>query len=279
MESNESNASMTNKSYFMWAFVPFLIITIIYFKWQYVGKISYQSYLLEKDEEKKTNYKFSNYLRTLGYFVIVFIIQICVGWSVVSASGCNIVKDKGRVIAEVFKSTAFPWLFIFGVSLIIVLLKPKVISVFSNVYGYSWVSAKSNSYLTELLKNEKEVKAIKPMTAADTDPSIIQKSADAILKIFGNTGILINQITPDNFVEYMKMLQPLMKETTPNYNLAVSDNFTYSSLKFDESTNIFNKLFIEVETRDNIGEMAWYIYTGLFVIAIVSYNIAMIPCR
>ena len=278
MESNESNASMTNKSYFMWAFVPFLIITIIYFKWQYVGKISYQSYLLEKDEEK-TNYKFSNYLRTLGYFVIVFIIQICVGWSVVSASGCNIVKDKGRVIAEVFKSTAFPWLFIFGVSLIIVLLKPKVISVFSNVYGYSWVSAKSNSYLTELLKNEKEVKAITPMTASGTDPSIIQNSADAILKICGNTGILINQITPDNFVEYMKMLQPLMKETTPNYNLAVSDNFTYSSLKFDESTNIFNKLFIEVETRDNIGEMAWYIYTGLFVIAIVSYNIAMIPCR
>lgn len=278
MESNESNASMTNKSYFMWAFVPFLIITIIYFKWQYVGKISYQSYLLEKDEEK-TNYKFSNYLRTLGYFVIVFIIQICVGWSVVSASGCNIVKDKGRVIAEVFKSTAFPWLFIFGVSLIIVLLKPKVISVFSNVYGYSWVSAKSNSYLTELLKNEAEVKALRPMTATGTDPNIIQNSADAILKICGNTGILINQITPDNFVEYMKMLQPLMKETTPNYNLAVSDNFTYSSLKFDDSTNIFNKLFIEVETRDNIGEMAWYIYTGLFVIAIVSYNIAMIPCR
>ena len=277
MESNESNASMTNKSYFMWAFVPFLIITIIYFKWQYAGKMSYQPIILDPNE--KTNYTFYNYLRTLFYFFIVFIVQICIGWSVVSASGCNIVKDKGRVIAEVFKSTAFPWLFIFGFSLIIVLLKPNIKSVFSNVYGYSWVSARSNSLLTELLKNEAEVKALRPMTATDTDPNIIQNSADAILKICGNTGILINQITPDNFVEYMKMLQPLMKETTPNYNEAVSDNFTYNEINFDNPNNIFNKLFTEVETRDNIGEMSWYIYTGLFVIAIVSYNIAMIPCK
>ena len=40
----------------------------------------------------------------------------------------------------------------------------------------------------------------------------MQNTADAILKICGNTGILINQITPDNFIEYMKMLQPLMKD-------------------------------------------------------------------
>ena len=75
------------------------------------------------------------------------------------------------------------------------------------------------------------------------------------------------------------MLQPLMKETTPNYNEAVSVNFTYNEINFDNPNNIFNKLFTEVETRDNIGEMSWYIYTGLFVIAIVSYNIAMIPCK
>jgi hypothetical protein len=278
MESNESNATMTNKSYFMWAFVPFLIITIIYFKWQYVGKLSYQKSVL--DPAEKSNYTFHNYLRTLFYFFIVFIVQICIGWSVVSASGCNIVKDKGRVIGEVFKSTAFPWLFIFGFSLIIVLLKSNIKSVFSNVYGYSWVSARSNSLLTELLKNEAEVKALRPF-ATGTDPNIIQNSADAILKICGNTGILINQITPDNFVEYMKMLQPLMKENDPikKYSEAVSKNFEYNKLNFNDPNNIFNKLFTEVETRDNIGEMSWYIYTGLFVIAIVSYNIAMIPCR
>ena len=64
MESNESNASMTNKSYFMWAFVPFLIITIIYFKWQYAGKMSYQPSVLDLNE--KTNYTFQFNFKKMG---------------------------------------------------------------------------------------------------------------------------------------------------------------------------------------------------------------------
>ena len=191
-------------------------------------------------------------------------------------------NDKGKVINEVFKSTAFPWLFIFGLLIIIVLLKPNVKSVFSNVYGYMWVSSSVNSHLVAILKNEKEVKELKQ--AISGQPSVLQNTADAILKICGNTGILINQITPDNFIAYMKMLQPLMKDEYGDIvakltNDSNDNNFKIGGISFIDPANIFNQLYNDVETRDNIGEFSWYIYSGLFIMAIVSYNLAMISCK
>ena len=286
MESNESNASMTNKSYFMWAFVPFLIITIIYFKSSYLGKISYKPYLFEETDDKKNEYKFSNYTKTFFYFLLIFVIQICIAWSVVSATNCSMTNDKGKVINEVFKSTAFPWLFIFGLLIIIVLLKPNVKSVFSNVYGYMWVSSSVNSHLVAILKNEKEVKELAASVTSGQPDNVLQNTADAILKICGNTGILINQITPDNFIDYMKMLQPLMKDeygdivaNLTNDPNKIDNNFKINGLSFIDPSNIFNQLYNDVEPRDNIGEFSWYIYSGLFIMAIVSYNLAMISCK
>ena len=283
MDSNGSTATMTTKSYFGAGFITFLAITVIYFYSSLLGKVSYKPYLFETDD-KKNEYKFSNYSRTFLYFLVIFVIQICIAWTVVSATNCSMTNDKGKVINEVFKSTAFPWLFIFGLSVVVVLLKPNIKSVFSNVYGYGWVSSSVNSHLVAILKNEKEVKAL-AASVTPGQPSVLQNTADAILKICGNTGILINQITPDNFIEYMKMLQPLMKD---EYGKVVAnltndpnndDNFKIGGISFIEPTNIFNQLYNDVETRDNIGEFSWYIYSGLFILALVSYNLAMISCK
>ena len=263
----ESKTAKTTKIYFWSALTFFLIITAIYLS----GIKPMNSYKnVIADPNTIDQYNQSNYIYTFIYFIVLFVIQLCIGWSVVNATECKIVKDKGRVLGEVFKSTALPWLFIFGFSLVVILLKPNFKSVFSNVYGYFWVKSQANSLLTDLLKNEKEVKAVAAANGA-ADQATIQNTADAILKICGNTGMLINQITPSNFLEYMKMLQPLMK--TDYSGAGVNAN------NINETTHIFYKLFQVVESRERIGEYAWYIYTGLFVIAIVSYNIAMIPCR
>jgi len=284
MDSNGSTATMTTKSYFGAGFITLLAITVIYFKSSYLGKISYKPYLFESDE-KKNEYKFSNYTKTFFYFLLIFVIQICIAWSVVSATNCSMTNDKGKVINEVFKSTAFPWLFIFGLSIVVVLLKPNVKSVFSNVYGYGWVSSSVNSHLVAILKNEQEVNAIAASVTSGQPPNVVQNTADAILKICGNTGILINQITPDNFIAYMKMLQPLMKDEYSKVVAALKDdpndddNFEINGLSFINPSNIFNQLYNDVETRDNIGEFSWYIYSGLFIISLVSYNLAMISCK
>ena len=266
----ESKTAKTTKIYFWSALTFFLIITAIYLS----GIKPMNSYKnVIADPNTIDQYNQSNYIYTFIYFIVLFVIQLCIGWSVVNATECKIVKDKGRVLGEVFKSTALPWLFIFGFSLVVILLKPNFKSVFSNVYGYFWVKSQANSLLTELLKNEKEVNQVAATaTAANgTSPQDIQNTADAILKICGNTGMLINQITPSNFLEYMNMLKPLMKT---DYSVSGVD-----ATNINEVNHIFYKLFQVVESRERIGEYAWYIYTGLFVIAIVSYNISMIPCK
>jgi hypothetical protein len=306
MDSNGSTATMTTKTYFGIGFSIFLAITFIYFRFSYLGKVSYKPFLFyPKNSEGQTKYKLSNYSRTFFYFLLIFVIQICIAWSVVSATNCSMTNDKGKVINEVFKSTAFPWLFIFGLLMVVVLLKQNVKSVFSNVYGYMWVSSSVNSHLVAILKNEKEVKALAASVTPGQPDSVLQNTADAILKICGNTGILVNQITPDNFIDYMKMLQPLMKQEysdvvaalqpyppdpEPNDHVEKNkydkdiqtindDNFKINEAKFDDPKNIFNQLYNDVETRDNIGELAWFIYSGVFILSIVTYNLAMISCK
>jgi len=80
----------------------------------------------------------------------------------------------------------------------------------------------------------------------------------------GNMSILINQIVPSNFLQYMEMLKPLMK---PQYQ-------NNSELLKEAET----KLLEVVITRDNIGEAFWYVYAAILIISIVQYNIVSRPC-
>ena len=92
----------------------------------------------------------------------------------------------------------------------------------------------------------------------------MQGAADAIIKICGNTAILINQIVPSNFDSYWNILKPLMKETYQTEN--------------EETKKIKNDLFELVVTRDNVGESMWYMYTGLLLTSIVQLKITTRGC-
>jgi hypothetical protein len=92
----------------------------------------------------------------------------------------------------------------------------------------------------------------------------MQGAADAIIKICGNTAILINQIVPSNFDSYWNILKPLMKEKYQTEN--------------EETKKIKNDLFELVVTRDNVGESMWYMYTGLLLTSIVQLKITTRGC-
>ena len=93
----------------------------------------------------------------------------------------------------------------------------------------------------------------------------IQEAADTIIKICGNTSVLINQIVPSNFEEYWGILKPLMKNVYQNDSSA-------------ETIKMKNDLFEIVVTRDNVGEAMWYIYTGLLLTSIVQLKITSRGC-
>jgi hypothetical protein len=89
----------------------------------------------------------------------------------------------------------------------------------------------------------------------------IEEAADTIVKICGNTSVLINQIVPSNFVEYWSMLVPLMKD---QYQAGAPE--------------LKQQLLDTVVMRDNIGEAMWYIYTAILLISITQYNIMKRGC-
>jgi hypothetical protein len=93
----------------------------------------------------------------------------------------------------------------------------------------------------------------------------MQEAADLIIKICGNSSILINQIVPSNFDSYWNILKPLMKDK-------------YQNDASPQTKDIKNDLFEVVVTRDNVGEAMWYIYTGVLLTAIVQLKITSRGC-
>jgi hypothetical protein len=162
--------------------------------------------------------------------------------------------------------TFIPWTLIFGAVILVLSIYPGFKSPFSDVIGYFYVSNNANKILTELLVDRNiQHKIDADTTLTPEKKNQLQTSADAIIKIFGNTSILINQIVPNNFNRYWDILKPLMKDKY-QVNSPLSDG-------------IKNQLFDLVVSRDNVGEAMWFIYTGILLTAIVQMKITTRGCN
>ena len=143
------------------------------------------------------------------------------------------------------------------------MIYPSFKTAFADVIGYFAVSSSANTLLNQILINKPIQQAIDQGTSEGTnlqDKKATENAADLIIKIMGNSSILINQLTPTNFGEYWGLLKPLMK---PN----VFDN---GELK--------EQLFGLVQYRDKIGEFMWYLYTGVLLTSIVQMKIVTTGC-
>jgi hypothetical protein len=213
------------------------------------------------DEKKYKEYSKNNYLYLGIYLVLVMLIQFGVNASIISTTcGGSISENIGAAGILTF----IPWTLIFGVIIIVLMIYPGFKTAFSDVIGYFYISGSATKIITELLVN-RDVE--KKLTGTETkeEKEALEDAADTIVKICGNTSVLINQIVPDNFLNYWKILNPLMK---PKYR----DN------NLEETKDIRKQLFELVVTRDNIGEALWYIYTGILLTSIVQLKITTRGC-
>jgi hypothetical protein len=216
------------------------------------------TYEISIDPTKQKEYKSSSYMYLAIYLLLVMVIQFMVNASIISSTcGGNITENMGAAGVLTF----LPWTLIFGVLIVILTVYPGFKSAFSDVIGYFWVSSSANKVITELLVVPKiQKKMDEDTTSTPEQKEAMMTAADTIIKICGNTSILINQIVPDNFLDYWKILNPLKK---PQYR---DDNSA-------ETKDIRQKLFDLVVTRDNIGEALWYIYTGILLTSIFPASI------
>jgi hypothetical protein len=191
--------------------------------------------------------------------------------SIQSAVNSYLITSKcGGTIVENMKTsfglTCMPWILMFGVLVAVLTIFPGFKSAFSDVIGYYYVSTAATKLLTELLmdKNEEQQVLQDPGTTLEKQAAF-KSASDAIVKICGNTAIVINQIVPNNFDQYWSILTPLMK-----------DKYRYDNLETDK---LKNELFEIAVSKDNIGEAIWYIYTGLLLTLIVQFKINNYECK
>jgi len=165
-------------------------------------------------------------------------------------------------IGKVFISTFVPWLLIFGTLMVVLIIFPGFKGAFSNVIGYYAVYRGANEILVNILGNGTVDTEIDTSNAAEDDKNTLKKASDAVLKLVGNTSILINQITPENFSDMWNMMTPIMK---PGMRGSAGDGAKAELLK-------------NVILRDNIGEFCWYLYTTLLLMVIVKTMVAKQKC-
>ena len=260
--------------------VTFLLTTVFYYL-VLKPKLSFDSIT---NASKYKEYNTNNNLYLVIYFFLVILIQFIVNASIISSScGGNLTQN----LAASGTLTFIPWTLIFGIVIIVLLIYPGVKSAFSDVIGYYYVSGAANRLLTDLLINTQVNEKINNATTQQTSqatPAVplsptpllggkqiggatkkdLEDAADMIIKICGNSALLINQMSPNNFQDYWTTLKPLLKDKYQS-DAALAD------VKRDE-------LFELVVTKDNVGEAMWYIYTGLLLTSITQLKISTRGC-
>jgi UPF0716 family protein affecting phage T7 exclusion len=232
--------------------VAFLLTTLFY------SMMLRPELTLNKMTTSYLEYKSDNYLYLGAYLLLVLIVQFSVNASIIANNCGGSMKENVGAAGSI---TFIPWLLIFGVMMLILVIYPGFKSAFSDVVGYYYVSTKANDILTKILKDSRIESTMDTKISAD-DKKKIETTADAILKIMGNSAVVINQIVPENFLRYWDTLKPLMKDE-------------YIT---NEPLDMKSELFELVVTRDYIGEIMWYMYTGVLLTFLVGLKIASRGC-
>jgi hypothetical protein len=232
----------------------FIIITIIYFSFPAIGKPQLTLEYLDKD--KQMEYYSANMKRLALYFTVVVVSQMFlnVGYLMNKCGGS---LDKNISAAAMY--TFFPWVLIFGILMIVLMIFPGFKSAFSDVIGYYIVAREANDIFGSILIGTDLNEEIDKTNDPDKKNELT-KAAEAIVKICGNKSIIINQMNPDNFSILWETLKPLM--TPGSY----------------EDISIKQRLLDLVAYKENVGEAFWYIYASILISSIVYYNLATRGC-
>lgn len=233
----------------------FIIITIIYFAFPSIGKP--QLTLSDLTKEGVTPEFYSKNSKSLVFYLGVIVVSqllLNIGYLMAKCGGS---LDKNIGAAALF--TFIPWILIFGVLLVVLIIFPGFKSAFSDVIGYYVVAGGANDIFGSILMGT-DLNEMIEKTGDESRRNELTKAAEAIIKICGNKSILINQMNPDNFLSIWDTLKPLM---TPG---------SYENIELKQ------QLLNLVVLKDNIGEAFWYVYTAILISSIVYYNLATRGC-
>jgi len=179
--------------------------------------------------------KSPSYLRIMtgAYVTIILISQLYFNVALLS-SVCVGTDNLGMAVG----ATLIPWIVIFGTVYAALTIFPGWKQPFSNTFGYGIAKLMGvNELLFNLLKSE---------STGDTETKKI------LHNIYTNPSLFINQITPDNFDEFVKKSKFMFVQGAT------------SKPDMGQFRNI-------IKLKDLVSEFVWYILSGILVTT-VSYN-------
>jgi len=243
--------------------IVFLIITLIYYLiLKPKQTINMYDTSNETNLEQIKSFKMKNYGALAIYFLTVVLTQFLLNAGIIK-SNCG--DSYSKAMGTAFFITFIPWTLLFGVILFVLSIAPGFKSAFADVVGYFYVSSKANNLLSELLLDREIASKTEEIQSKD-EQKAVELAGQTIIKILGSNSLLINQIVPENFINYWNLLHPLKKVQFKNEN--------------DETTKKIKEDFFKmVVSRDNVGEALWFIYSGILLTALVQLKITNINCN
>jgi hypothetical protein len=237
--------------------IIFLVITYVYYAFPAIGKINMTIGALKANNFESIK---KNYSRLGLYLLFIIVSQFALN-SMFLINKCG--GGAGQNIDTAAMLTFFPWFFIFGILIFVIIMYPSLKTAFADVVGYFAIAGKANEILTSILIDVDVEENIEKGGISESDKLSLKKAAEAVLKLCGNKSIIINKMNPLNFLDIWNMLVPLMKNNG----------------EIPDLQEIQNKLYNLVILKDNVGEAIWYIYTAILITSIVSYNLSIKSCK
>jgi len=234
------------------------VITIVYYTTGALGRPNLTLDILANKQGELDTY-FSDKVKSLAIYLLFIVVSQVIINIIYMVNKCG--GATGSNIAVAIVSTIFPWLFLFGIAMATIIMFPGLKSAFTDVVGYFFVAKDSKNLLTYILADVKTENNIQGLSSEEQNK--IRLASDALLKICADKSILINQMVPENFLQFWQTLEQgnLLKSDIPDLDAKKAE------------------LLELVVQRDYVGEATWYIVTSLLVISIVSYNLIKRGCK
>ena len=184
------------------------------------------------------------------YFVIYILILI-IGNYFINLNVTRTVCGGQPQWASTMINTIIPWVLIFGVMNIVLIIFPGWVSPFANTFGYGAMNLLG---LKDLLKIILNLDKDNPGDKLSDSQKLV---ARGIQEIYGNSSLFINQVPvqPEKFKEFVKTL--------------ITTGYFRQGITIDSQEIV--SLYKLLRLKELVGKYIWNILTGILVSS-VSYN-------
>ena len=190
-------------------------------------------------------------LNTNSMYFMIYILILVIGNYFINLNITKSVCGGQPQWATTMMNTIIPWILIFGIMNIVLIIFPGWITPFANTFGYGAMNLLGLKDLLNVILN------INKSNPDNTLTSSQKLVARGIEEIYGNSSLFINQVPtePDKFKDFVKTL--------------ISTGYFRKGLNINSNEII--SLYKLIQLKELVGKYIWNLLTGILVTT-VSYN-------